>query len=169
MLNITVNITVISLFKTESAFFLSLPVTPEQQLQSLLGHLLPAAGAGEGAPEPAAEPAMRRHLDPEESEHVGLLVQPRGQCLLTAPLTSSSRCDISSLRLTPLFFRPPLVLKVMVESSDSFRPALPVTTTINTAMHSQIEWDQGGLFQVRAVFLFLFCSLRSIHYPKACF
>ncbi|KAB5577416.1 hypothetical protein PHYPO_G00209690 [Pangasianodon hypophthalmus] len=37
--------------------------------------------------------------------------------------------------------------EVMVESSDSFRPALPVATTMNTAVHSQIEWDQGGLFQ----------------------
>lgn len=41
----------------------------------------------------------------------------------------------------------------MVESSDSFRPALPVATTMNTAVHSQMEWDQGGLFQVRTVFL----------------
>lgn len=36
----------------------------------------------------------------------------------------------------------------MAETSDSFRPALPVATTMNTAVHSQMEWDQGGLFQV---------------------
>ncbi|TSM60520.1 Serine/threonine-protein kinase SIK2 [Bagarius yarrelli] len=37
--------------------------------------------------------------------------------------------------------------EVMVEPPDSFRPALPVTATINTAVHSNMEWDQGGLFQ----------------------
>lgn len=92
---------------------------------------------------------MRRHLDPEEQEHVGLLVQPRGQCLLTVPFTSSCRCDITSLRLiTPLS-----LFKVMPEPSDSFRPAMPpVATAMNQPVHSQMEWDQGGFFQVRSAF-----------------
>lgn len=43
----------------------------------------------------------------------------------------------------------------MVESSDSFHPALPVAATMNAAVHSQLEWDQGGLFQVRSGFVFV--------------
>ncbi|KAI5106782.1 serine/threonine-protein kinase SIK1 isoform X1, partial [Silurus meridionalis] len=37
--------------------------------------------------------------------------------------------------------------EVMVESSEGFRPALPVAGTMNSALHSQMEWDQGALFQ----------------------
>lgn len=34
-----------------------------------------------------------------------------------------------------------------MESSESFRPAPPLATPINSALPTQMEWDQGALFQ----------------------
>lgn len=63
--------------KTSKICTLFSSVSAEQQLQSLLCYLLPAAGESEGASRPAAEPPVW-NLEPETQEHLRLH-RPRGE------------------------------------------------------------------------------------------
>lgn len=61
---------------------LSSSVSAEQQLQPLLRHLLPAAGASQRAAQSAAEPPVW-NLEPETQEHLRLQ-RARGEPLVTS-------------------------------------------------------------------------------------